>query len=198
MTNAAERKRAILARVAEVLGQPLVQAGLDVLLPNGRRLVVCWSKPHHGGRDYYVGLPNRLLDDDALIVGLGEDDLVFPVAGWLLQYSSLFSQSNDGRPIPRFLHQDGNLLLSVAELDLVIRLDQYIGDYRSLVEVPPLGALPSRAAELRRPFRKPEARRRAPRRPFIIDPDKVERATGPYRHSYSSCRASEGGADRAA
>jgi hypothetical protein len=177
VTDVAERKAATLARVADAIGAPLVKAGADVLLPDGRRLVMCWSKPHHGGRDYYIGLPNRLVDGDALIVGLGDDDIVFPAAGWLLQYSPLFSHSNDDRPNPRFLRHGRTLLLSIARLDQSIPLDGYVGNYRSLVESARAGALPASAGKLGRPFKKPEVKPSSPRQPFAVDPDKVDRAT---------------------
>lgn len=175
MTSADARKMSVLAAIEGALGVELDRTAEDPRLPSGRRLIVVYSKPQHDGRDFFIGLPVRLRSDDALVVALGDDDVVFPAAEWLLQYSSAFSQSNDGRPNPRFRRVDDDLVLSVSSLGLLLSVAELVGNYASLAGVATI--LPVASGDLGRPFVKPTPRPSRHREPFSVDPDIVDRGT---------------------
>lgn len=184
MSEALSAKAAILARVEATLG-PVRRVGADALLPSGTRLVVCWSKAHHQGRDFFIGLPNRLRPEDALIVGLGGMDIVFPEAEWLLQYSSRFSHSNDGRPNPRFRLLDGQPVLGIRGSS-PRDVSHLLGDYESLRGNRPRTRLTADLFVPHRPFAPPTIVDSSERKPVRVDPVQVDRAVRAHAHTLTS------------
>ncbi|HMJ75485.1 MAG TPA: hypothetical protein VK507_05905 [Iamia sp.] len=132
MSSALDRKRLLVERVEEVLGWKIARDGLDWRLPDGRRLIVLYSRSQHDGRDFFVGLPNRLVAADAVILLLGSAPVVFESARWLLAYAPYMSHSNDGRPNPRFRLTSEGLVLSVAAAGTQMSVDDRVGDYLRL------------------------------------------------------------------
>jgi len=134
-TTVASAKAWCVHRIEEVLGAPCATVGSDWWLPDGRRLVVVYSKPLHGGRDFFVGLPNRLAAGDALVVLLGDSAIVFELAGWLLAYAPYMSRSSDGRPNPRFRRSGNGLVLSVAKVGLEIAVGDRTDRFDRLLSI---------------------------------------------------------------
>ena len=188
MTEEERRKAGARIRIETAVGGPLTQAGRDHLLPDGRRVIIGYSKPHHNGTGFYVGLPNRLQANDALILLLGDKDLVFPYAETLLRHKAGYRRSNDKRLVPDFQNRGGRFLLRSARLKLTISLDDRIDAYEELkgASKHPL-VVP---AGFGRPYRiASEARTSVAREPFTVDPDLVDRGTQGHARTLNALAA---------
>lgn len=132
MTTNDQRRENVRQRLESTTRKPVHKLGRDYVLHDGRRVIVCYSKAHHGGSDFYLGLPNRLQPDDVLILLLADKDLVFPSADFLLRYKESYPRSANGRPIPSLQVRNGKLVLRVARLNLTVSLDDHISAYDEL------------------------------------------------------------------
>jgi len=97
--NRVQRREQVRSRVERVLGKPLQESGSDYSLADGRRVAIYYSKIHSNGTAY-LGIPNRLRDDDIIILLLGDEShpehLVFPRAEALTRYKrALFKRALD-------------------------------------------------------------------------------------------------------
>ena len=63
----AQRREQVRARVETVLGKPLREAGPDYVLPDGRLVAIYFSKIHAGGNTF-LGVKNRIRNDDILVL----------------------------------------------------------------------------------------------------------------------------------
>ena len=157
-------------------------------MPDGRRVVIGYSKPHHNGTGFYLGLPNRLQPNDVLILLLGDEDLVFPHAETLLRHKAGYRRSSNKRPIPDFQKRDGIFLLRVARLGLTISLDDRVDAYEELKGTSKNPSILS--AEFGRPYRiVSEASTSAAREPFTVDPDLVDRGTRGHARTLNALAA---------
>src|SRR5262249_32562190 len=95
-----QRNEDVRLRIEVAIGQSLRQVGRDYVLPDNRRVVICYSKFHPRNAYFYLGLPNRLQNDDILVLLLGDKHLVFPKAEAILRYKGDYPRSDGGRPIP--------------------------------------------------------------------------------------------------
>ncbi len=95
-----QRSESVPERLETSTRKPIRKSGRDFVMHDGRRVVVCYSRSHHGGSDFYLGLPNRLQPHDALVLLLDDSHLVFPGAEFLLRYKESYPRSGNGRPIP--------------------------------------------------------------------------------------------------
>lgn len=176
MVAGRQRKDDVLRQIETATGGPLQQAGQDYFLPDGRRVLICYSKSHHDERDFYLGLPNRLRPTDAIVLLLGDRDLVFPSAQSLLRYKDSYPRSGNGRSIPNLQKRDGHFVLRVAELGLTILLDDRLEAYGELANAP--GHIEVVSRGFGRPFRKAsEVTTSGIRDPFTVDPDLIDRGT---------------------
>jgi hypothetical protein len=66
----ARRREQVRSRVEAVLGKPLREEGPDYALPDGRLVAIYYSKIHDGG-DTYLGVKNRIRNDDIIVFALG-------------------------------------------------------------------------------------------------------------------------------
>ena len=69
----AQRREQVRSRVEGVLGKPLQDSGPDYVLPDGRRVAIYYSKIHDRG-ETYLGIQNRLRDDDIIVLLLGDEE----------------------------------------------------------------------------------------------------------------------------
>jgi len=163
-------------RIELVVGCPLLQDGRDYILQDGRRVFINYSKPHHGGGSFYLGLPNRLQPKDALVLLLGDKDLVFPEAEMLLRYKDAYPRSSNRRPIPNLKKIGDKFVLRIERLGLTISLDDRVGAYEELKTAPMRRKIMQ--AGFGRPYRDvSEAGKRAAPEPFTVDPDLIDRGT---------------------
>jgi hypothetical protein len=68
----AQRREQVRRRVEAVLGKPLREEGPDYALPDGRLVVIYYSKIHDRG-DTFLGVKNRIRNDDVLVLLLGDE-----------------------------------------------------------------------------------------------------------------------------
>ena len=188
MIGGRERKDDVLKRIETAIGGPLRHAGQDYLMPDGRRVLICYSKPHHNERDFYLGLPNRLQSNDALVLLLGNRDLVFPSAETLLRYRDSYPRSSNGRPIPSLQKRSGHFVLRVAKLGLTIILDDRVDAYGELANIP--GYIEEISAGFGQPFHKAnELFVSGIRDPFTVDPDMIDRGTRGHARTLNALAA---------
>ena len=147
-----QRNEDVRLRIEAAIGQSLRQVGHDYVLPDNRRVVICYSKFHPHNAYFYLGLPSRLLDNDVLVLLLDDKHLVFPRAETLLRYKESYPRSGDGRPIPGLQIRDGKIVLRIAPRDLTIVLDDRIDAYSDLIYAP--GQLQPERSRLGRSFQK--------------------------------------------
>ena len=132
------------------------------------------SKSNHDHADFYLGLPNRLRPNDALVLLLDEKHVVLSSAELLLRYKEQYSRSNDGRLIPRIGISDGKLVLRLPRKGLIIPLDEYIDAYDSLMAT--RTHMDAGLLNLGRPFEPADENVTvSSASPFVVDADLVGR-----------------------
>ena len=103
-----QRNENVRLRIEAAIGQSLRQVGHDYILPDNRRVVICYSRFHPLNAYFYLGLPSRLLDNDILVLLLGDKHLVFPRAETLLRYKDSYPRSGEGARFQDFRFGTGN------------------------------------------------------------------------------------------
>jgi hypothetical protein len=77
----AQRREQVRRRVEAVLDRPLRDVGPDYVLPDGRLVAIYYSRTYDDG-GFFLGVKNRIQDDDILVLLLGDETnpvhLVFP------------------------------------------------------------------------------------------------------------------------
>jgi hypothetical protein len=187
-TMRAQRSEDVRQRVEAAVGRSLQPVGRDYVLPDGRRVVICYSKLHRDRAGFYLGLPNRLQKEDILILLLNDKHLVFPRAEFLLRYRDDWPKSGNGRPIPGLQLKDGKFVLRIASIGLTVELDDRIDAYRELIHSP---ARP-RVDPVRfgRRFRKAnEEAAPLPPAPGSADPDKTIRGVRAHARTLNALAA---------
>ena len=183
-----QRNENVRLRIEAAIGQLLRQVGHDYILPDNRRVVICYSKFHPLNAYFYLGLPSRLQDNDILVLLLGNKHLVFPRAEALLRYKESYPRSGDGRPIPGLQIRDGKFVLRVAPRNLTIVLDDRIDAYSDLIYSP--GQLQVEPSRLGRPFRKADEEAvPLPAVPGFSDPDKTGRGVRGHAQTLNALAA---------
>jgi hypothetical protein len=131
-----QRREQVRRRVEVVLGKALREVGPDYALPDGRLVAIYYSKIHAGG-DTFLGVKNRIKDDDILVLLLGDETfpshLVFPRAEALLRYKESFSPVGNDRVVPPIHMTDGSFALWRPSQGLAISLDDRIDAYHELL-----------------------------------------------------------------
>jgi hypothetical protein len=183
-----QRNEDVRLRIEAAIGQSLRQVGHDYVLPDNRRVVICYSKFHPRNAYFYLGLPSRLLDNDVLVLLLGDKHLVFPKAEALLHYKKSYPRSGDGRPIPGLQIRDGKFVLRIAPRDLTIVLDDRIDAYSDLIYAP--GQLQVEPSRIGRSFRKADEEVvPLPAAPGFPDPDKTGRGARGHARTLNALAA---------
>lgn len=135
----AERREQVRRRLEAVLGKPLREAGPDYVLPDGRLVAIYYSKIHDGGNTF-LGVKNRIRNDDILVLLLGDEaypkHLVFPQAEALLRYKESFTPVGNDRVVPPIHVSNGSFVLRRPSKGLAIQLDDRIGAYHELLYPP--------------------------------------------------------------
>jgi hypothetical protein len=183
-----QRNEDVRLRIEAAIGQSLRQVGHDYVLPDNRRVVICYSKFHPRNAYFYLGLPSRLLDNDVLVLLLGDKHLVFPRAEALLHYKESYPRSGDGRPIPGLQIRDGKFVLRIAPRGLTIVLDDRIDAYSDLIYAP--GQLQVEPSRIGRSFRKADEEVvPLSATPGFPDPDKTGRGARGHARTLNALAA---------
>ena len=181
----AQRREQVRSRVEGVLGRPLQDSGPDYVLPDGRRVAIYYSKIHDRG-ETYLGIQNRLRDDDIIVLLLGDEEcpehLVFPLARTLLQYRASFSSAGGDRVVPPIRLNDRAFELWRPSHGLAVSLNDRIGAYHELLS--PSARSPSAPAPVGRDYTKDdEDSVPRPAAPGAADPDLVGRGIRAHKHT---------------
>jgi hypothetical protein len=187
----AQRREQVRSRVEAVLGKPLREEGPDYALPDGRLVAIYYSRIHDRG-DTFLGVKNRIRNDDILILLLGDETypkhLVFPRAEDLLRHKESFTPVGNDRVVPPIRVSNGSFELWRPSKGLAIPLDDRIDAYHELLYPPdqveagttPIGksfteddedAVPRAAA------------------PGVADPDLVGRGNRAHKHTRNALGA---------
>jgi hypothetical protein len=181
----AQRREQVRARVETVLGKPLREAGPDYVLPDGRLVAIYFSKIHTGGNTF-LGVKNRIRNDDILVLLLGDEihpeHLVFPRAEMLLRYKETFTPVGNDRVTPPIRLSNGSFSLQRPSKGLVISLDDRIDAYHELLH-PPEQAKGGVAAIGRNFTADDEDAIFRAAAPGVADPDLVGRGTRAHRRT---------------
>ena len=133
------RREQVRRRVEAVLGKALQEAGPDYVLPDGRYVVIYYSKIHDGGGTF-LGVRNRTTGDDILVLLLGDEEypthLVFPQAKSLLRYRESFRTVGHDRLAPYIYLNNGSFVLRRPSKRLEVSLDDRIDAYHELLYPP--------------------------------------------------------------
>ena len=136
----AQRREQVRARVEVVLGKSLREAEPDYVLPDGRLVAIYYSKIHEDG-DTFLGVKNRIGNNDIIVLLLGDETypehLVFPRAGALLRYADSFAAVGNDRLVPPIRLSNGSFVLRRPSKGLAIPLDDRIDAYHELLYLPP-------------------------------------------------------------
>jgi hypothetical protein len=187
----AQRREQVRRRVEAVLGKPLREEGPDYALPDGRLVAIYYSKIHDRG-DTFLGVKNRIRNDDVLVLLLGDETypehLVFPRAEGLLRYKESFTPVGNDRVAPPIRVSNGSFVLRRPSKGLAISLDDRIDAYYELL-------FPTDQAEIRttpigRNFREDDEDA-VPRAaaPGVSDPDLVGRGNRAHKHTRNALGA---------
>lgn len=187
----AQRREQVRSRVEAVLGKPLREEGPDYALPDGRLVAIYYSKIHDRGNTF-LGVKNRIRNNDILVLLLGDETypkhLVFPRAEDLLRYKESFTPVGNDRVVPPIRESDGSFVLWRPSKGLATPLDDRINAYFELLYPPdqpetsttPIGrnftdddedAVPRAAA------------------PGVPDPDLVGRGNRAHKHTRNALGA---------
>jgi hypothetical protein len=133
------RREQVRSRVEAVLGKPLREEGPDYALPDGRLVAIYYSKIHDRG-DTFLGVKNRIRNNDILVLLLGDETypkhLVFPRAEDLLRYKESFAPVGNDRVVPPIRVSNGSFVLWRPSKELAIPLDDRIDAYYELLYPP--------------------------------------------------------------
>ena len=133
------RREQVRSRVEAVLGKPLREEGPDYSLPDGRLVAIYYSKIHDRG-DTFLGVKNRIRNNDIVVLLLGDETdpkhLVFPRAEDLLRYKESFTQVGNDRVVPPIRVSNGSFVLWRPSKGLAIPLDDRIDAYYELLYPP--------------------------------------------------------------
>jgi 5-methylcytosine-specific restriction protein A len=187
----AERREQVGRRVEGVLGKALREVGPDYVLPDGRLVAIYYSKVHVGGATY-LGVKNRIKDDDILVLLLGDEatpaHLVFPRAEALLRYRESFSSVGNDRVVPPIHVSDGSYMLRRPSRGLEVLLDDRVDAYHELLNPP--DQADAATTPIGRNFTEDDENV-VPRAaaPGLADPDLVERGTRAHRRTRNALAA---------
>jgi hypothetical protein len=134
----AQRRSQVRNRVEDILGVQLREAGPDYSLPDNRIVAIYYSKIHRD-RDPFLGVRNRIKNDDVLVLLLGDEDLpkhlVFPRAETLIRHRESFRSAEGGRIVPPIRVSNGSFSLWKPSKGLAISLDDRIDAYYELLHL---------------------------------------------------------------
>ena len=173
------------SRVEAVLGRPLRDEGSDYILPDGRRVAIYYSKIYDDG-GIFLGVKNRIQDDDILVLLLGDETspvhLVFPRAEYLLRYKESFRQVGNDRFVPSIHRNDGSFVLQRTPRGSAIPLDDRIDAYHELLD--PLDPSRAETTPIGRSFTEDDEDA-VPRAaaPGVADPDLVGRGNRAHKRT---------------
>jgi hypothetical protein len=130
------RREQVRSRVEAVLGKHLQEFGPDYRLPDGRIVAIYYSKIHKRG-NVYLGISNRIRDEDVIVLLLGDEShpehLVFPRAEALLRYRDCFTSPRGNRMAPPIWVSNGSFVLRKRAKGLSVLLDDRINAYHELL-----------------------------------------------------------------
>jgi hypothetical protein len=130
------RRSQVRNRVEDTLGVQLWEAGPDYSLPDNRLVAIYYSKIHRD-RDPFLGIRNRIKNDDILVLLLGNEDhpyhLVFPRAETLIRHRESFRSTGGDRMVPPIRVSNGSFSLWKPSKGLEISLDDRIDAYHELL-----------------------------------------------------------------
>ena len=187
----AQRREQVRRRVEAVLGKPLREEGPDYALPDGRLVAIYYSKIHDRG-DTFLGVKNRIRNDDVLVLLLGDEiypkHLVFPRAEDLLRYKEGFAPVGNDRVVPPIRVSNGSFVLRRPSKGLAISLDDRIDAYYELLYPPDQAEI--RTIPIGRDFREDDEDA-MPRTaaPGVPDPDLVGRGNRAHKHTRNTLGA---------
>ncbi len=187
----AQRREQVRRRVEAVVGKPLREEGPDYALPDGRLVVIYYSKIHDRG-DTFLGVKNRIRNDDVLVLLLGDETypkhLVFPRAEDLLRHKESFAPVGNDRVVPPIRVSNGSFVLRRPSKGLAISLDDRIDAYYELLYPPDQAE--TRATPIGRNFREDDEDA-VPRAaaPGVPDPDLVGRGNRAHKHTRNALGA---------
>jgi hypothetical protein len=181
----AQRREQVRSRVEAVLGKPLREEGPDYALPDGRLVAIYYSKIHDRG-DTFLGIKNRIRNDDILVLLLGDETypehLVFPRAEDLLHYKESFAPVGNDRVVPPIRVSNRSFVLWRPSRGLAIPLDDRIDAYHELLYPP--DQVEARTTPIGRSFTEDDEDA-VPRAaaPGVADPDLVGRGNRAHKHT---------------
>ena len=187
----AHRCEDVRRRVEGVLGKALQASGPDYVLPDGRLIDIYYSKIHDGGAAF-LGVKNRIKNDDVLVLLLGDETspvhLVFPRAESLLRYKDGFRPVGHDRLAPYIYLSDGSYVLRSPSQGLTIPLDDRIDAYHELLSSPDQAE--SGTTPIGRTFTEDnEEAAPRPAAPGQPDPDLVERGNRAHKRTRNGLAA---------
>ncbi len=187
----AQRREQVRSRVEAVLGKPLREEGPDYALPDGRLVAIYYSKIHDRG-DTFLGVKNRIRNDDILVFLLGDETypkhLIFPRAEDLLRYKESFTPVGNDRVVPPIRVSNGSFVLRRPSKGLAISLDDRIDAYHELLYPPDQAE--ARTTPIGRTFTEDDEDA-VPRAaaPGVADPDLVGRGNRAHKHTRNALGA---------
>jgi hypothetical protein len=134
MSDAQRRKDDAGERVARATGYSFEIPGRGpATLPTGRRVFFIYARGHNrgNGTTYWFGLPNDAVDEDRLVLLLGDADFVLPIRV-LTRFARWMTHSSDGRLTPYVVEIDGHFEQRVPGRNAVVPLDHHRDAYVSL------------------------------------------------------------------
>jgi hypothetical protein len=186
-----QRREQVRGRVEVVLDKALLEVGPDYVLPDGRLVAIYYSKIHDGG-ETFLGVKNRIKDDDILVLLLGDETypkhLVFPRAEALLRYKESFTSVGNDRLAPPIYATDRSFVLRRPSKGLAISLDDRIDAYHELLN--PLGQAEAMKMPIGRGFVEDDEDA-VPRAAAagLVDPDLVGRGYRAHRRTRNALAA---------
>ena len=187
----AQRREQVRSRVEAVLGKPLREEGPDYALPDGRLVAIYYSKIHDRG-ETFLGVKNRIRNDDILVLLLGDETypkhLIFPRAEDLLRYKESFTPVGNDRVVPPIRVSNGSFVLRRPSKGLAIPLDGRIDAYHELLYPPDQAE--ARTTPIGRSFTEDDEDA-VPRAavPGVADPDLVGRGNRAHKHTRNALGA---------
>ena len=187
----AQRCDQVRERVEAILGEPLQSRGPDYILSDGRLVAIYYSKIHKSG-EVFLGVSNRIRNDDILVLLLGDEirpeHLVFPRAESLLCYRERFSSVEGDRVVPPIRLIDGSFKLWRPSKGLAVQLDDRIDAYHELLS--PLSPAQAATTPIGKPFTEDdEDAVPRPGTPGMPDPDFVGRGNRAHKRTRNALAA---------
>jgi hypothetical protein len=186
-----QRREQVRRRVEDVLDKALQEVGPDYVLPDGRLVAIYYSKIRDNGGTWF-GVPNRIRDDDILVVLLGDatypTHLVFSRAEALLRYKADFQPVGGDRLSPPIRMINGSFMLWRPPRGLRVPLDDRIDAYYELLY--PTDSAEAATVPIGRTF-VADDENVVPRAAAsgVADPDLVGRGNRAHRHTRNGLAA---------